>query len=829
MGISIIGIFATILGLALLVVCAVYLVVPIFKAMGAFIAWIFRAIGATVMHFARFIGGMLGDSLRIVGAVLTCVLLSPMVVLNIVIGRWSAARHFGNAWQGELRTAGACLYRVAIGHPARFLLLGGLTEGIEQRLPQAVAGAPGSDRPSKRTGLFDGYNIVGSMKGGGSGGRLYVAEPTETKLAQLERSGFAKVGQVVIKAFSLHDGSSLPQIIRESRALEAAKKIGLVLEHELTDERFFYVMPYVPGDQLGQVTADLHARSPEGLRGDSLRWALSLAGDLLETLEQYHTAGLWHKDIKPDNIIVNASGAHLVDLGLVTPLRSAMTLTTHGTEYFRDPELVRMALRGAKVHEVDGVKFDLYGAGAVLFSMIENSFPAHGGLSQIGKDCPDALRWVVRRAMAETHQRYTSAAEMLGDLRVIERAEDAFALKPKDLPSVKGLSAADVAAKAGPEAEKFEPLGASAGTTPPPPPPPAPGAAVAFGGGEGARSHGGARKKPEIRLADWWTGRYEVRGGEESVGGGVSVSPPAFMAGSLKPVAASERRDAKTQLRSAQARARAAQKRAAQRRGSMRSSRFDSKPNRSVVGAVIAFFLVAFVLVPMIVAMLMPAAMPMIRSNASGMELVIDGDTVTVEGMNGSVGELRSRLDGREMVLVDGVPTPVLQGSAGRLLMLHDGQAVFDGATQRLLDTFVEAGFELVGRGQGETDNESLARIIRLIGYGAEPSDEMSLEAVQDWLIDESDDAYDGVLWIVPARRKLDRPEVRLITRDADEEARMFLRLHSQNAIDLEEERRAVGVRGVASPSVPELPAPPAVLEFRGWDGDRDASWPIAI
>ena len=37
-----------------------------------------------------------------------------------------------------------------------------------------------------------------------------------------------------------------------------------------------------------------------------------------------------------------------MDFGLVTPLRSAMTLTTHGTEYFRDPEMVRMALKGVK-------------------------------------------------------------------------------------------------------------------------------------------------------------------------------------------------------------------------------------------------------------------------------------------------------------------------------------------------------------------------------------------------------------------------------------------------------------------------------------------------
>ena len=36
-----------------------------------------------------------------------------------------------------------------------------------------------------------------------------------------------------------------------------------------------------------------------------------------------------------------------------------MTLTTHGTEYFRDPELVRMAMAGKKVGEVAAERFDL--------------------------------------------------------------------------------------------------------------------------------------------------------------------------------------------------------------------------------------------------------------------------------------------------------------------------------------------------------------------------------------------------------------------------------------------------------------------------------------
>ncbi|MFQ5750245.1 MAG: hypothetical protein ACE5H3_12455, partial [Planctomycetota bacterium] len=157
--------------------------------------------------------------------------------------------------------------------------------------------------------------------------------------------------------------------------------------------------------------------------------------DLLQTLGRYHQGGLWHKDVKPDNIIISGGRAHLVDLGLVTPLRSAMTLTTHGTEYFRDPELVRMALRGVKVQDVNGVKFDLYSVGAVLFSVIENSFPAHGSLSRITRRCPEALQWIVRRSMAEMNRRYASAREVLADLQFVLAARDPFAVKPSDLPS----------------------------------------------------------------------------------------------------------------------------------------------------------------------------------------------------------------------------------------------------------------------------------------------------------------------------------------------------------------------------------------------------------
>jgi len=420
--------FAGLIALVLLIALAIILIGKTVQGVG----WIFR-------HIGRFVIGEFADLLGLIGALLTALVLVPLVLGSVIIGRWSGAAHFTRACAAELGAVCASAYRMLIGRPLELLLLTPVTEGLGRRLPEVLKAAPGRDTPTPRTGQFDGYTIVGSLKGGGSGSKLYIAEPDEIRRAAFERQGHAEVDRVVIKTFSLKDGSSLPQIVRESRALDAAKKLDLVLDHQLTDERFHYVMRYVPGEPLGLVTQRIHAASgADGLDHPHLRQALRHVDDLISTLSAYHQGGLWHKDVKPDNIIVNRSGAHLVDLGLVTPLRSAMTLTTHGTEYFRDPELVRMALRGVKVHQVDGARFDIYAAGAVLYSVLENSFPAHGGLSQVTKRCPEAVRWIVRRAMTEYDNRYETAQDMLADLRVVLDADDPFAVKPADLPSVAG-------------------------------------------------------------------------------------------------------------------------------------------------------------------------------------------------------------------------------------------------------------------------------------------------------------------------------------------------------------------------------------------------------
>lgn len=441
-----------------LIVVAVALVVPVLLVWGLFqlmrlvvylLGLLARGLSQGVGRLAGFVGASIQDTLRGVGALLAAALLLPLVLLNFLVLRWRSGAHYGKALEAELGLAAVSAYRLVLGNPIRLLGLAALTDGVERRIPDLVSRAPRSARARGRAD-FDGFRVVGTLPRGGSGAQLYLARPRPEKLAAWRAGGKSQPSEVVIKSFALDGGSTLPQIVREGRALEAASRLGLVLEHELTSERFHYVMPYVAGRDLDEVTARLHAAgSAQGLSDRDLRVVLSYTVDLLENLSTFHRGGLWHKDVKPSNLIVSQGRVHLVDLGLVTPLDSGLTLTTHGTEYYRDPEMVRLALQGVKVHEIDGVKFDVYSAGAVLYSMIEGSFPAHGSLSHITRRCPEALQWIVRRAMADLRTRYASAEEMLADVSVLLAARDPYEVKPAHLPSVRGAASDAPQAAAG--------------------------------------------------------------------------------------------------------------------------------------------------------------------------------------------------------------------------------------------------------------------------------------------------------------------------------------------------------------------------------------------
>lgn len=441
-----------------------------------------RVVAKLVARIVSCAAGIVGDVITAAVNVLVAPFSLARALVLLVIGRFREADRSAERFQQRLVEVGLRAWSAAVQRPLRILgvkvpphrrvlvaaagpraagaRLNGFAAAGLHGAPTAPPPFPGAGRgasqpppwpnPASISASFPGYEIEGRLPSGGSGARLFVAAPVPAKQAVLAGAP----ARVVIKSFAIGEGSTLPQIIRESRSLDAARSLGIVLDHALEPHRFWYAMPHFVGPTLTALVAERHRSlgDREGLDPRATRELVSLVADVVDHLARFHKAGLWHKDVKPDNVIVGSGRAHLIDVGLVTPLASTFTLTTHGTEYFRDPEMVRQALRGTKVHQVDGARFDIYSAGAVLYAALENTFPAHGALSRFEKPSPEALRWIVRRAMADYHRRYASMEEMLADLRFVLMAGSTDGVKPAHLPSMRGGDARAASGATDPDA-----------------------------------------------------------------------------------------------------------------------------------------------------------------------------------------------------------------------------------------------------------------------------------------------------------------------------------------------------------------------------------------
>ncbi|MBV9359250.1 MAG: protein kinase, partial [Chloroflexi bacterium] len=185
------------------------------------------------------------------------------------------------------------------------------------------------------------------------------------------------------------------------------------------DNLLYVVMPLVRG---GSLKSRLKGSDPAPW---PVQPVLQLAHQVLVALDYAHQHGVIHRDIKPDNILLEGNRAFLVDFGIAKVLEDdpGLTLvgTFVGTPEYASPEQV-LAL------DLDG-RSDLYAFGVVLYELLVGRVPYRGdapiGVAlqhvqghlpaprEINPTLPEPLAQVlVKMLRTERNDRYATGAEV---------------------------------------------------------------------------------------------------------------------------------------------------------------------------------------------------------------------------------------------------------------------------------------------------------------------------------------------------------------------------------------------------------------------------------
>jgi len=178
---------------------------------------------------------------------------------------------------------------------------------------------------------------------------------------------------VAVKIIGIGQLTTSAQLKRLRREAAAAAKLnhpGIVPVYEVgeRDGTYYFSMRFVEGDCLDNVVS-------RGLI--SVRQAAELIAKVARTAHYAHEHGILHRDIKPGNILLDASGEpQLTDFGLARLVEPGSTVTGSleimGTPSYMAPEQA-VGNNGAV-----GRATDVYGLGAVLYELLTGHPPFAG-------------------------------------------------------------------------------------------------------------------------------------------------------------------------------------------------------------------------------------------------------------------------------------------------------------------------------------------------------------------------------------------------------------------------------------------------------------------
>ncbi len=186
----------------------------------------------------------------------------------------------------------------------------------------------------------------------------------------------------------------------------------------------YYVMPYVNGESLRErIDRDLQLSPTDAVR---------IAMEVASALTHAHARGIIHRDVKPENIMLEEGRVLLADFGIARALESAggeklsQSGIVLGTPSYMSPE------QASGKRSVDG-RSDIYSLGCVLYEMLAGEPPFTGRTTQallarhasdpvpplrtVCSDVSLALESAIARALAKAPEdRFASAADFAAAL-----------------------------------------------------------------------------------------------------------------------------------------------------------------------------------------------------------------------------------------------------------------------------------------------------------------------------------------------------------------------------------------------------------------------------
>ena len=266
---------------------------------------------------------------------------------------------------------------------------------------------------------LDGRYLIESLIGVGGMANVYKGRDIRTNNA---------IAVKVLKEEFLDNEELVRRFKNESKAISILDHPNIVKVYDVsvTDQLQYIVMEYIDGITLKEYLKQ---------RGGALTWkeVIHFATQVLSALEHAHSKGIVHRDVKPQNIMLQADGSiKMMDFGIARFSRAQSQTVSDkaiGSVHYISPEQ-------AKGDHTDA-RTDIYSVGVMLYEMLSGHLPFDGSgtvsiaimqisekpkpLAQVAPNVPEGLRQITEKAMEkDPADRYQSAAEMLAAIQAFK-------------------------------------------------------------------------------------------------------------------------------------------------------------------------------------------------------------------------------------------------------------------------------------------------------------------------------------------------------------------------------------------------------------------------